>query len=77
MVIIDNENKLIELRKLRETECFSVVNRGSLWYACLSNEQLAELRQWYVKWLDVTKTSEIPKKPEWLNNKIELEEILW
>lgn len=58
--------KLEELRQRREQECFSIINRGSLWYDKLSGQQLEELEEWYQKWLDVTETLEAPETPEWL-----------
>lgn len=60
------ENKKNNLRNRREQECFSIINRGSLWYDNLSRLQLEELEEWYHKWLDVTITLEAPEKPEWL-----------
>lgn len=65
------------LRGLREKECFPVINRGKLWYNLLTNEQIAELNDWYIKWLNVTDTLEIPSKPEWLNNKLNVEEVIY
>ena len=64
------------IRKRRELECFPVINRGVLWYNCLTFEQRSELNGWYHSWLNATETGVIPSKPEWLNNKIEREEIL-
>jgi len=61
------EEVLAELRNKRETECFSVVNRGQIWYDTLSSEQKQELKNWYQAWLDVTGTKTIPAKPNWLN----------
>lgn len=58
--IIDN------LRSKRESECFSVINRGKLWYDTLTEKQLNELQQWYNDWLDVTETKVIPTKPSWI-----------
>lgn len=63
------------LRSIREKECFSVINRGQLWYASLTYEQVAELDVWYKEWLDITDNYEagagikkiIPVKPKWLN----------
>lgn len=55
------------LRFERQLECFSIINRGYSWYRTLTEKQLAELDEWYQKWLDVTETSEIPKMPEWLH----------
>lgn len=56
-----------ELRLTRQRECFSVINRGSLWYDFLTLEQKEELREWYQAWLEVTDTNEIPQKPLWLD----------
>jgi hypothetical protein len=60
------ENKKNELRARREIECFSIINRGKLWYDTLTPEQLEELQTWYLLWLDVTLTLLEPVKPEWL-----------
>lgn len=60
------EHELKELRRQREAECFSVINRGYLWYSRLSEQQLSELSVWYNAWLNVTETLEIPQKPSWL-----------
>lgn len=54
------------LRARRETECFKYINRGQLWYARLTGAQLTELGVWYLKWLDITSTREIPERPAWL-----------
>lgn len=54
------------LRSRREQDCFSVINRGVLWYSRLTDEQKAELELWYQAWLDVTETGVIPNNPEWL-----------
>lgn len=64
------------LRQRRKNECFSVINRGKLWYDRLSYEQLAELKKWYQAWLDVTETLVTPSYPAWLNDKLAEEEIL-
>ena len=53
-------------RQRRQAECFSVINRGRLWYDVLTEEQLSELQSWYRAWLDGTNTQTIPEKPEWL-----------
>ena len=71
IVNYDNSNdlkikKLDELRMQRESECFSIINRGKLWYDKLSDSQIEELNIWYNKWLDVTETLDKPLKPEWL-----------
>lgn len=54
------------LRAYRSDACFSVINRGKLWYDTLTEEQLEELRAWYEAWLDVTETKIIPEEPTWL-----------
>ena len=63
---LQTEAKKDEFRLRRETECFSVVNRGQLWYEGVSITQLLELRQWYKAWLNVTETMVVPEKPAWL-----------
>lgn len=55
-----------DFRKRRETECFSVINRGQLWYEGVSLSQLLELRAWYKAWLNVTDTMVVPERPVWL-----------
>ena len=63
---LQTEAKKAEFRLRRETECFSVINRGQLWYEGVSITQLLELRQWYKAWLNVTETMVVPEKPAWL-----------
>jgi len=63
---VQTEERKENLRFRRETECFSVVNRGQLWYEGITLSQLLELRQWYKAWLDVTTTLVAPDKPKWL-----------
>jgi len=63
---VQTEEQKENLRIRRETECFSVVNRGQLWYEGITLSQLLELRQWYKAWLDVTTTLVAPDKPKWL-----------
>lgn len=60
------ESQLKSLRTKREKECFSIINRGQLWYSTLTAEQYRELQVWYQAWLDVTKTLVIPEKLGWL-----------
>lgn len=59
-------SELNELRHRREEECFSVVNRGALWYDRLTEAQKTELDGWYEAWLDVTETKNVPQQPGWL-----------
>ena len=63
---IETRRELTYLRAQREKACFPYVNRGSLWYNKLTNEQKEELDTWYQAWLDVTETRTIPETPEWL-----------
>lgn len=63
---IAEETALENYRQRRETECFSVVNRGTLWYEELTQKQKAELKKWYCAWLDGTATLTVPDKPAWL-----------
>lgn len=66
-------------REMRNRECYSIINRGKLWYDHLTLAQQTELNDWYEQWLDVTETFAAPITPEWVNNKlnkIETEELL-
>ena len=67
---------LSNIRKRREIECFPYINRGRLWYALLSDKQLIELSIWYHAWLDATETLIVPAKLDWLDGKMDLEELL-
>lgn len=55
-----------QLRCRREDECFSIINRGRLWYNTLTEEQIAELQVWYQAWLDAPNTLQEPIKPNWI-----------
>ena len=44
---LSEERELEELRRRREKECFSVINRGQAWYNSLTPEQAQELQSWY------------------------------
>lgn len=63
---IQTEATVEEYRARRERECFTVINRGQLWYETISLTQLLELRKWYKAWLNVTETMVVPEKPAWL-----------
>lgn len=67
---------ILRLRERRIEECFKVVNRGRLWYNRLTDEQYAQLEIWYQAWLDVTETLKAPEPLEWLNDKLETEDII-
>lgn len=60
-------HKRESIRQQREAECFSVVNRGELWYEKLTEAQRKELSAWYEAWLDAPKTGNVPEKPIWLD----------
>lgn len=60
------ENKKNKIRVQRATECFKVVNRGTVWYNRLTSEQKAELDVWYDAWLEAPETLVIPDAPAWL-----------
>ena len=55
-----------ELREERARICFPVVNRGTVWYKTLTEEQRAELESWYDAWLRVTETLVSPETPVWV-----------
>lgn len=63
---IEYQIESANLRVQREKVCFPIINRGTLWYDCLSDEQKDELAVWYHAWLSVTDTRFIPEMPEWL-----------
>lgn len=64
-----------KIRARRVTECFAVVNRGKLWYDRLSEEQETELADWYEAWLNAPETLVVPDRPEWIDNKLNTEEV--
>ena len=64
--IVLHEQLVEDLRHRRSDECFTVINRGMLWYNTLTEDQVTELGQWYQAWLDVTETLVAPTMPEWI-----------
>lgn len=60
------EDKKNLLRRQRQLECFSIINRGALWYDTLTSSQKEELNIWYHQWLNVTDTLVVPEYPSWL-----------
>lgn len=62
----DRQFKISAIRMIRQAECFSVINRSQLWYNSLTNEQKAELQEWYEAWLVAPDTLVIPTKPDWI-----------
>lgn len=65
-----HEQKVVEIRQHREQTCFPIINRGGLWYDLLSENERAELLDWYMAWLDATETLIEPEMPEWLKEMI-------
>ena len=56
------------LRERRQIECFNLLSNLSIfWYNNLSETELAEIKSWYVAWLNVTDTKLIPTLPECLS----------
>ena len=62
------EEQRSDLRLRRETECFSYINRGYMWYSALTLLQWIELKRWYLAWLRVTETLTPPDKPSWIDS---------
>lgn len=54
------------IRERRREECFKVIDRSSLWYDGLSEEQRKELSEWYQAWLEAPQTGEVPQELEWI-----------
>lgn len=65
--ISEKDIGIFRLRRKREKQCFSIINRGKIWYDTLSEEQIKELSIWYKAWLDVTVTLVEPIAPSWLS----------
>lgn len=65
-ILTKSIQKIEELRGQRKNKCFPIINRGTLWYETLNENQKNELREWYQSWLDITETLVIPEKPIWL-----------
>jgi hypothetical protein len=69
---IDNIiKKKNNLRLRRQMICFTIINRGKLWYDTLTDAQKKELKIWYKEWLNVTDTMEEPDFPKFLSNELE------
>ena len=73
--MLSNNQKTI-IRSKRESVCFPIINRSTLWYNRLSSDKQRELSNWYQAWLDAPETGIIPNTPDWINNKTKPEEIL-
>ncbi|MCD8294660.1 MAG: hypothetical protein LUE27_05430 [Clostridia bacterium] len=62
----ESEARMNRIRGDREKKCFSVINRGQFWFDTLTEEQTAELKEWYQEWLDAPQTLTEPDTPDWL-----------
>lgn len=66
-IITKNDLKdLQHMRNVRNHVCFTIINRGQLWYEELSHNQLEQLKKWYQDWLDFPQTLKVPIAPDWL-----------
>ena len=63
---IQLEKEVEMIRLTREEECFTVINRGGIWYDTLTEQEKSDLMDWYQVWLNATDTLVIPEKPSWL-----------
>lgn len=63
-----SEDANLVLREIRDLICFSITDRGTLWYKSLTYTQSAELEKWHTAWKDITKTHVVPARPVWLKN---------
>lgn len=54
-----------DIRKERESECFSICDRAA-WFYSLSDDEKAEVLQWRQDWLDAPETGVLPVKPAWI-----------
>ena len=48
---------LDEIRRARETECFKIINRGQMYFARFTEEELETISAWYNSWLNATHPS--------------------
>lgn len=55
------------IRVNRNTQCFSIINRGPIWYNLLTEDQIKEINEWYLAWLNAPDTGIIPERPSWLD----------
>ena len=74
MLHLTLEEKKDGIRQQRRAQCFTVINRGKLWYDTLTDEQYNILQKWYKDWLDAPETLVIPIPPSFINKKINFEE---
>jgi len=51
---------------VRKSVCFTVINRGGLWYDMLTSREKEELLLWYLAWLDAWQTKKVPVTPAWI-----------
>lgn len=63
---ITKQRQKEEIRRQRQIQCFSIMDRSKFWYESLTLEQQQELREWYNAWLEAPETGIIPEKLDWL-----------
>ena len=66
LMVLQEQHRKEEIRRQREDQCFPYINRGALWYEKLTQDQRAQMGQWYQAWLDAPETMTIPEDLEWL-----------
>lgn len=71
------ELKRNHIRERRSNECFTVINRGRLWYDRLPSEIYTKLNKWYQAWLDAPNTLIVPEYLPEIDSKLnQMEDIL-
>lgn len=71
------ELKRNHIRERRRNECFTVINRGRLWYDSLPSKMYTKLNKWYQMWLDAPSTLIVPEYLYEIDNKLnQVEDIL-
>lgn len=61
------DKKKEDIRRKRSREFATYLDRSPYFFEKLSEEQDAELREWYQAWLDAPATLVIPDRPLWLD----------
>lgn len=63
---ITKQRQKEEIRRQRQIQCFSIMDRSKFWYDNLTSEQQQQLKEWYNAWLEAPETGIIPEKLNWL-----------
>ena len=61
------------MRNIRRLCVFTIINRGALWYETLTEDQVSDLKSWYLAWLEYPSTGVIPPTPVWLEGEVDYE----